>query len=189
MKNFKVIGSVDTTLLLAQVEQANLWKEDSYLRDAPQGPFGDTETIICRFPPRAVLETVEALKDYNQRVDEHENINLAPWYALSEVRRHTLDLARALEATRIGRVLINRIQPGGRIFPHADTESHSNYWARLHITIHSMPGVKFRCEDETIEPLTGDVFYFDNRLEHEVINESTDPRLSMVVDLKIQEIR
>jgi len=34
---------------------------------------------------------------------------------------------------------------------------------------------------------TGDVFWFNNKLEHEVVNNSAFDRLSMVVDIKVKK--
>ena len=48
MKNFLQIASnaavLPLMLAIHRMEKSNkIWKEDTYLRDYPQGPFGDTE--------------------------------------------------------------------------------------------------------------------------------------------------
>lgn len=168
---------------------SDMWKEDTYLRDYPQGPFGDTESVILRFPPRSVHETEEALKDHLNKIDQHENVWQPIAARLPLLKEHVFNLARSVEATRIGRVMVNKMNPGGIIYAHADTPDHANYWARFHIVLHALPGNDFRCGDETINMLTNEVWYFKNELEHEVHNQSTDPRIHMVVDLKVAEIK
>src|SRR5262245_5451810 len=55
MRNFKLIATVEPAALLnAILRQPDLWKADTYLRDYPQGPFEDVETIFLRFPPSSV---------------------------------------------------------------------------------------------------------------------------------------
>jgi hypothetical protein len=59
MNNFQKLASGVNILplLLAIKRRPDLWKADTYLRDYPQGPFGDIESIILRFPPISVHET------------------------------------------------------------------------------------------------------------------------------------
>lgn len=188
MSNFVCIGRVDALLALASIKD-DMWKEDTYLRDYPQGPFGDTESVILRFPPRSVHETEEALKQHLAGFDQHENVWQPVAAQLPLLKNLVFNLARTVEATRIGRVMVNKVMPGGKIFPHADTPDHSLYWSRFHIVLHALEGNDFRCGDETVNMLTNEVWYFRNELEHEVTNNSTDPRIHMVVDLKVAEIK
>ena len=54
MKNFQQItAGIDIMpLLLAIKRRPDLWKADTYLRDYPQGPFAQIESIMLRFPER-----------------------------------------------------------------------------------------------------------------------------------------
>jgi hypothetical protein len=85
---------------------------------------------------------------------------------------------------RLGRVMINKIEPGGRIFRHADTPVHADYYSRFHIVLESHPGVEFHCGDEAVYMPTGSVWWFNNALEHEVINASPGDRIHMIVDIR-----
>lgn len=192
MNNFVKLGEVDTLVALGSIKD-EMWHSDTYLRDYPQGPFGETDSIILRFPPRTVHETEAELAKAVVTIDEHENVWLPVSEQLPEIKRLVFDLARMVESTRIGRVIINRILPGGQIFRHADTPSHANYWSRYHIVLHALPGVKFYCgedgQEEMVEMVTNEVWFFRNELPHEVINESADPRLHLVIDLKCAYIK
>ena len=67
MMNFQFLPSVDPTKLLMQIKQSpELWKEDTYLRDYPQGPFGEIESIMLRFPEKRVFEQEEELEKYKR---------------------------------------------------------------------------------------------------------------------------
>ena len=85
---------------------------------------------------------------------------------------------------RLGRVMINKIAPGGRVFPHADTPVHANYWDRFHVVLESQPGVDFRCGDEHVYMEPGSVWWFQNAIEHEVVNKSPGDRIHLIVDIR-----
>lgn len=166
-------------MLATQIyHKPDLWKADTYLRDYPQGPFGDTETIFLRFPPASVTELEQSQKD------QHECIWMEGAIHLPAARPIILWLITRVEGERLGRVMINKLRPGGRIFPHADTPVHAEYWDRHHVVIQSAPGSTFRCGDETINMQTGQVWWFQNAIEHEVINNSATDRIHMIIDIR-----
>lgn len=188
MNHFLTLATgIDTTpLLLGIKRRPGIWREDTYLRDYPQGPFGEVDSIIVRFPPVTVVELQEDAERLlaDRRYDPHE----CEWKPVAAQLPEAVELVMMLMARvrgeRLGRVIINRIQPGGRIFPHADSDEHAAYYTRFHIVLHSLPGAVIRCDDEQLQFRTGDVFWFNNALEHEVTNNSGDERISMVVDIR-----
>ncbi len=190
MMNFQFLPSVDPTKLLISIKsKPDLWKEDTYLRDYPQGPFGEIESIMLRFPEKRVFEQeeeVEAYKRGEHFYDQHESIDYPAYAILSEARQMIMGLMAYVQGERLGRVMINKIAPGGKIFPHADTPEHTNYYTRFHIVLQSAPGCFIRAENEQLEMRGGDVFWFNNKLEHEVINNSNVDRISMVIDIKVK---
>jgi len=186
MKNFQKIGvGIDTVpLLLAIKRRPDLWKEDTYLRDYPQGPFKQIESIMLRFPEKSVHETEAELEKHVVTYDQHENIDYPAYKLLPEARPLIMNLMGYVAGERLGRVMINKIAPGGVIFPHIDTKSHTDYYSRFHIVLQSQPGVQFRAGDESIYMETGEAWWFDNSQEHEVINNSADDRIHMIVDIR-----
>jgi hypothetical protein len=186
MNNFiRLAEGMDFSEALAQIDD-KMWHSDTYLRDYPQGPFGETDSIICRFPPISVLETEKELKKHFSKFDQHE----CEWKEVAKdlpiVKNLAMWLMAEVRGTRLGRVIVNRIHPGGRIFRHADTPVHAQYWSRFHIVLQASQGVNFWCEGETVQMRTGEVWYFRNDLEHEVSNESKDERIHIVVDIKTE---
>lgn len=186
MKNFHFLSrGIDVNpLVLAVKRRPELWLEDTYLRDYPQGPFGEVESIMLRFPVKSVKETQAEVEQHLLTHDPHESIDYPQYKVLHEARPLVMNLMARVQGERLGRVMINKIRPGGRIFPHADTPEHTDYYTRFHIVLQSLPGVIFRAGGEQINMATGDVFWFDNSQEHEVINNSADDRISMVVDIR-----
>jgi hypothetical protein len=130
----------------------------------------------------------EKLALYKQNLlpgfDQHESIDYPAYAALPEARQIVMQVFAAVGGTRLGRVMVNRIAPGGVIYPHADTPEHANYYSRYHVVLQSAEGVKFRAGGEWATWETGSVFWFNNKLEHEVINESATDRIHMVIDAR-----
>lgn len=189
MKNFyRIAQGVDVMPLMLAIHRlekmSDAWREGTYLRDYPQGPFGEIESIILRFPAKTVHETEEALKNHVASFDQHENIDQPVFKALPEARPLIFGLMASVQGERLGRVIINKIPPGSRIFPHADTPVHAQYWDRFHVVLSSSPGVVFRAGDEKVYMATSEVWWFDNTKEHEVINNSADDSIHMLVDIR-----
>lgn len=182
MKNFQIIGTADVLPVLHQLQrQPELWKADTYLRDYPQGPFGDTETVFLRFPPASVTELERGDRD------QHECVWMDGSIHLPAARKLIFDLMARTEGERIGRVMINKLKCGGRVFPHADTPVHANYWDRYHVVLQSSPGCDFRCGDERVYMPPGQVWWFQNANEHEVTNNGSVERIHMIIDIRHSE--
>lgn len=184
MRNFfRLAQGVNMTPLNVQIQrQPELWKADTYLRDYPQGPFEDVETIFLRFPPASVTELERSTRD------QHECVWMDGLLHLPAARGLIFGLMTTVEGERLGRVMINKIRPGGRIFPHADTPMHAEYWDRFHYVVTSSPGVDFRCGDEHVAMATGECWWFQNANEHEVINNSASERIHLIIDIRTQHL-
>ena len=179
MKNFLELFACNVQPLRMEIaRQPELWREDTYLRDYPQGPFGDTETIFLRFPPSSVSELERSQKDQHECVWMDGIIHLPA--ALPIIR----DVMHQVGGERLGRCMINKLRPGGRVYPHADTPAHADYWDRYHVVLQTGPGCTFRCGDETVYMPPGRVWWFQNALEHEVVNNSADDRLHLIIDVR-----
>jgi hypothetical protein len=187
-KFLKISTGVEVMPLLLAIERRpQLWREDTYLRDYPQGPFGEVETIMLRFPVKTVHQTEEELANHLSRYDQHENIDYPAYRILPEARPIVMSLMSFVGGERLGRVMINKIKPGGRVFPHADTPVHADYWDRFHVVLQSSPGVRFRCGDEEVYMATSEVWWFQNAIEHEVVNNSGIDRIHMIVDIRTSQ--
>lgn len=182
---FRVASGIDTNqLLLALRRRPELWKEDTYLRDYPQGPFKDMESVMLRFPVKSVKETEKEVQEHLSKYDQHESVDQPAYKELPEARPIVMNLMGYVGGERLGRVMINKLVPGGKIYPHADTPSHAEYYTRFHIVLDSTPGVDFRCGDEHVYMQRGEIWWFNNKLEHEVINNSATDRIHLVMDVR-----
>lgn len=181
MQNFLfVAGGVDVVpLLLALKVNAHLWDENKLRTQHDLTPHKQVHDIWLRFNDLALYKD-----DFSGVVDEHESINYPAWYALPEARSIIFSLMARVEGVRLGRCLITKLPPGGRIEPHVDGGEHAAYYERFHICLQSQPGIVFRTGEESVTMRPGEVWWFDNKIEHEVINNSADDRLHLIVDIK-----
>ena len=178
MKNFlKVADGIDVLpLLMALKSHPELWDQNTLRTTHPGTPHTEVSDIWLRF--NDLTQGVGAVPD------EHESVNYPAFKALPQARPLIFGLMARIEGERLGRCLITKLPPGGRIEPHEDGGSHAAYFERFHIVLQSLPGNAFRCGDETIGMRAGEVWWFDNAVEHEVINNSADDRIHLIVDIR-----
>lgn len=182
MKNFQLIASgLDTMPLLHALQlRADLWNENTLRTSHDATPHKEVDDVWLRFQDLAPYENGNAAAV----VDEHESISYPAWFELSMAQDVVLDLMRRVRGVRLGRVLITRLRPGGKIDPHEDGGEHAAYYERYHVVLQGLPGSVFRCGTETVQMRTGEVWWFNNGIEHEVINNSADDRIHMIVDIR-----
>lgn len=178
MKNFyKLIEGLDTTTIVHALQtQPHLWNRNDLRRTYPDTPHRECDDIWLRFQPEGMT--------HSEVIDAHESVNFPAMAELPWVRPVVFGLMRQVEGERLGRVLITRLRPGARIHPHADGGDHAAYYKRYQVALQSFPGVLFRAEDETVCMRTGEAWWFNNSVEHEVINNSADDRLALIVDIR-----
>jgi hypothetical protein len=187
MKNFlKIAQGVDVLPLALELHQhPELWNVDTE-RLGPNGPHHDSDDIWVRYNDKT-----ECLKsgDWSHFNDEHDAVWYPAFYALPSIRKIVFDLARRVEAERIGGIFIWRVQPGHKIHPHKDFGWHVDYYDKFNICIQSTPGAAFVYADEAIEDRPGDVHRFVNTEDHSVVNNSTEDYIVMCVCLRVHDYR
>lgn len=163
-------------LLHAVTLQPELWDQNRLRTTYPKTPHADVSDIWLWFnqadDPKAVI-------------DDRETIHYPAWLALPQARPLVFDLMRRVEGTRLGRVLITRLTPGKRITAHTDGGAPAEYYSRYQVVLQNTPGSVFRIEDETVTFRAGDVWWINNRNEHEVTNNGSDDRIVLIVDIRV----
>lgn len=183
MRYFQQIAAgIDTLPLLHAIQrQPQLWNADKFRTTYPNTPHVEVDDILLRFSDPAKCNTVSTVIGDDQLI-WHPAAGLLPWKPL------VLDLMRRVEAFGLDRLLITRLRPGARIQPHADATGpyvNDPERSRYHVVLQGLPGSLYRTGDETVTMLSGQVWHFDPLTEHEVINNSADDRVHMLVDLRV----
>lgn len=181
MRNFLRIceGAAVMPLVSALALRPELWNQHTLRTTHPLTPHKQVDDIWLRFNP---LPADEA--DVARVIDDVQCVNYPALAALPQARPLLFDLMRAVEGEQLGRCIITRMRPGARIDPHVDMGAPATFYKRFHITLQSLPGATFRAGDETVHMAMGEVWWFDNCQEHEVVNASADDRLTLIVDIR-----
>lgn len=176
MKYFQKIGQCNVQPLVAALaRQPELWNQNP-IRTTHQGTVhADASDILLRY---------NDLNSEVSTIDNIDNIDYPAFALLPQARALVFDLMRLVEGNRLGRVFITKLPSSGRILPHKDEGKSPEHYDRYHIILQNYLGSDFRVEDEVVCMNAGDVYWFNNKVEHEIINESIDDRISLIVDIR-----
>lgn len=184
MRNFQLIAQgVDVLpLLLAVQQRAELWNANTLRTQYPGTPHEQVDDIWLRFDD--VEHLLKQNSDAIKLLDLNEVINYPAWQLLPQAKPLIFDLMHRVWGTRLGRAMITRLAPGKRVLPHKDEGGHAAYYERYHVILQNGPGSVFHCGGESVTMAPGSVWWFDNGKEHEIVNNSGDDRLTMIVDIR-----
>ncbi len=180
MKNFHLMAKgVATTALMNQIARnQQLWNANDLRTKFPGSPHKAVEDIWLRFQKITEASSVAAV------ADDHESVNYPAFFELSEAQDLIFNLMRVVKGERLGRVMVTKLAPGKSIAPHVDGGAHAAYFERYHVVLQGYPGSIFRCGGEQVQMLTGEVWWFQNQELHEIVNNSGDDRIHLVVDIR-----
>lgn len=180
MKHFQQIHSgLDVApLLLAIKQHPELWDQFTPRKTAPATPHAAMSDIWVRY--NDIRKFVDG--DLTHFNDPHYPIWYPAYDALPQLRPIIFGLMARVEAVQLGGVLITKIPPGGRIDSHVDHGWHVEHFnTKLYVVLQSNSACFNRVEGETVSMQAGDVFWFDNTVEHEVWNDGDDDRITLIV--------
>ena len=178
MRNFQLIAAnVDVMPLLhAVTRQSQLWNENRLRTTYPETPHAEASDIWLWFNSTDDAATV---------ADDKDTVPYPARQALPQARPIVFDLMRGVQGSRLGRVLITRLAPGKSISPHADGGAPAEYFSRYQVALQSLPGCLFTIGDEVVTFSPGDVWWIANQRTHSVVNNSTDDRVVLIVDIRV----
>lgn len=184
MKNFlRIAANCDVMpIMLAVQRQHELFNQNTLRTTHPGTPHTQVSDIWLRF--NEIPEKGNEVKI----LDEHESVWYPAIYALPQCRPMIYQLMARVDGERLGRCMITKLAPGKKIAPHVDGGSHAAYYERFHVVLQGYPGSQFRCGNEIVDMLTGEIWWFNNAIEHEVINNSADDRLHLIIDIRTAQV-
>lgn len=182
MKHFHRIGTGLEVLPLmhAVARQPALWNAYSLRQSFADSPHAEVDDIWLRFTD---------VKDKTIPVigDDLDAVPYPAWPALPQAKAIVLNLMRAVDAVRLGRVMVTRLKPGATIKPHKDVKgAYAHYYTRYHVVLQGLPGSLFRCGNEQVCMETGEVWWFNAHEVHECVNNSADDRVHLLCDIRIE---
>jgi quercetin dioxygenase-like cupin family protein len=168
-------------LLYAVSNQPHLWNQDTIRTQHPGSVHAAASDILLHFQPTAtVFVQGTTVTDV-----VHECQPRPAWWALPQAQPLIFGLMARIAGTRLGRVMLTKLPPGGSIPPHVDSASQTDYYRRHHITLCSPEQCLFSVGDEALSLAPGSCFWVNNGVEHAVVNDGPTERISLIVDIHV----
>lgn len=82
----------------------------------------------------------------------------------------------------LGRSRLMKLDPGAKVLLHVDVNYHWHARIRIHVPIITNPGVIFHCDHDQLQMKAGDCWIFDSWQAHQVVNNSSETRIHLVID-------
>jgi hypothetical protein len=194
MRHFQQIaaGIDPLPLLHALTLQPDLWNANRTRTWHPQSAHRVIDDILLRYNDF----DAERGDDFVERVcSDIAAVNMPAFAALPQAVPIVFGLMARVMGEHLGRVFISRMAPGVCIPPHTDRIAPAEeafpdkvppavYYQRYQCSLQTQPGVVFRVENEEVFMETGTIWWFNNRVEHEVKNFSGNDRISLVIDIR-----
>ncbi|MES2729919.1 MAG: aspartyl/asparaginyl beta-hydroxylase domain-containing protein [Pseudomonadota bacterium] len=186
MRNFmKVCDGINVSQIALQLKQKpHLWDQNKQRKEKSDSPHTAMSDIWIRYNDDT---EAKASGDYSNFNKMHYPV----WYPviseLPEIRNIAMALMGKMGATHLGGVLITKIPAGGHIKPHIDGDWHAKFYnCKLYIPLQSNAKCINRCEDEYVVMRDGECWYFNNLVEHEVMNNGDDDRMTLIVCMRVE---
>lgn len=182
MKHFQhIMSGIDVLPLLMAIKlHPELWDSNTLRKDRPNNAHIQTQDIWIRYNDLANV-------DKPSFTEEHTSVWHNAYYQLPQLRPIIFGLMARLEATQLGGVLITKISAKGAVLPHIDRGWHPEFYPlKLYVPLQTNPQCINRVEDETVIMQTGECWYFNNTVEHEVVNEGDDDRITLIICLRVE---
>lgn len=175
-KNFRRIGfGVDVRPLTQALNREEaLWREVTLRQDLAGSPHKDTECIFLRWCADQSLEA--AFTDL-------EAVDYPALLRIPEFRSAIGYVAGEVEGRRLGRAIVTKLKAHGSIDLHADEGDYADHYERFHLILKSDGECKFHCGLEEVSMMPGELWWFDHKKEHMVINHGDQERIHLIVDV------
>lgn len=178
MNNFTQVGTFDVELPTTEITSCNIWNWLNIRRMFPSSGHYDVDDIVLRFHPLDQPLTQQEVFDSNATV------SYFPWYAFKACRE--LVEQNCPENHVIGRVLVAMLRPMGVISSHVDEGEYAKNHKRYHFVLNSNSNCTFICGNEALQMKEGEIWTFNHRLEHQVINaDPQNPRVHIIADYRV----
>ena len=175
-QKFQLIASgIDIGVIQQEIEAlGQLWSMDTS-RQRMIKVQRDTETVFLR---RAARQSGSLAP--TEDLHESEAAPSAKYFP--ETMRFIESFAQENRRS-MGRAMLVKLKPKGRVYRHRDHGEYYKVRDRFHLVIASKEGSEMICGDESVTMRAGELWWFDNKLEHESHNPSDDDRIHLIFDL------
>lgn len=165
--------------LLHELGQAeDLWGEID-LRTQGDSPHRESQDIWLRYNAREKWQ-----EDPQELLSSH----ISSWYPAAKRLPSAISLCnqmvRRVVGNRLGGVLLTRVPPGKQIYPHSDQGWHAEFYEKFAIQIQGDKDQAFCFPSHRLSVLPGESYTFDNSKLHWVENNSSEPRITLIICIR-----
>ena len=192
MRNFQRIAQgIDILPLLHSVRlQSNLWNQYTVRTSHPRSAHRVVDDIVLRY---SKFDTGD---DFIEKVCcSIDAVTYPAWSKLPFAQTVIFAVMARVQGVHLGRCMITRVAPGIAIPLHTDRIAEAEeifpdkippalYYERYHVVLQSAPGSIFKCGEETVAMAPGEVWWFNNQIPHEVMNNSVEDRIHLIADIR-----
>lgn len=180
MKNFRRLQTaIDPTPILDEVAAIDgIWLEQTGRQRS-----ADVQREALAIPVRGLRKSAQGDRP---RRDVHESRWTSASVRLPAARTLLKQVADA-ETSIMGRAKIVSLPPGNKVYPHVDRGEYYRVRNRYHLILQSA-GSWMRAGDEEVRMKTGELWWFDNKAEHEAMNDGETDRIHLIFDLLPQAL-
>lgn len=177
MQNFKLLtqGINIKPLMQALDARPDMWDQITIRQNFPGTAHADTQCIYVRGPEAFTYEK------YMMDLGSYD-------YPAAHVLRDELVpimkpiIEDILQATKVGRVLIVKMKPGGMLVPHIDEGQYADHFSRFHLCLTGGPGSTLTAGDESQHFAPGELWWFDHKAQHTAKNDEPTDRIHVIID-------
>ena len=176
-----VAAGVDVSKVVAEIEAApEMWGARRYRTEDATSPHAGVPDIWLRYRPLDELTGPEAYKT------PHVPVFYDEWRMVPSLHPIVYGLMAVKRAVMLGGVIVTRIPAGGRVQPHNDRGSwHAEFMnTKLYLVLKDNPWALNHCGGDTVHMRTGDVWQFDNLVEHSVTNDGPTDRWTAIISMR-----
>lgn len=175
-RHFKrVFAGIDTDSIKKELLiNEEFWHADTSRQDKIKVQR-DTQTIFIR-------SVDKRFSNGRQSLDVHESRETKYHSEFPSTSGIIAELTKKIGG-ELGRLLLVRLRPSGRVLPHVD---HGEYYAireRFHLVVASRGGSRMAAGDEISVWQEGEVWWFNNKIIHSAENRSDEYRVHVIFDL------
>ena len=167
------LGPVDISAVCDDIVAMpeSVWEAENANKPNPYEALGRTRHVLFRF--------VEKVADWRHSYD------LPIWAQWRSRLEPLLQQATAPYGYAHGgfpRIMFARMEPGGIIHPHVDSNRSAAWPHKIHVPILTNPKVEFYVEPNVYHLEAGQAYEVNNRVPHAVRNEGSTPRIHLIFE-------
>jgi len=160
---------------MALSAQADLWDAIPDRQRSLGSAHHDTKTIFLRWCVG---------RDRHSAFHDLTAVPYASGASVWPVAEPLVETTKSLgNGVELGRVILTMLRPMGVIDLHADEGAYADYYERFHVVIQSDEGNVFVAGRESVWMHPGEVWWFNHKEPHYVVNGSDRERIHLIIDM------